>query len=281
MRKEFLLLALIIFISAIFIFISCGKNSSRSPKWVEKNLRLVPLDTALTIAASFNPATFFDENNPQNHSPFHTKLTGANSIKDYTIIKDHAGNPAIYIINFTDNNGFVFVSADYQLQPILAFIERGEFKQDTAPSGLIQWANKTVNNIEIIRQGLYDNSTVAKAAWQDYYDQQKKSSDNSKSVFNVKLPPDPCAADPGYTNTTTTTVGPLLPVTWGQDCSYNNLCPNLNCNDCSPLAVTGCVATAMAQIINYWQPANSYNYNYASMPATQGNGEVQRLMQVE
>ncbi|MEI9934863.1 MAG: C10 family peptidase [Ferruginibacter sp.] len=59
-----------------------------------------------------------------------------------------------------------------------------------------------------------------------------------------------------------------MPITWGQDCSYNNLCPNSNCSDCSPEAVTGCVATAMAQVIRYWHPTNSFNYNYTSMPAT-------------
>lgn len=92
-------------------------------------------------------------------------------------------------------------------------------------------------------------------------------------------PPNPCLSNPDYSTSTTQTVGPLLPVTWGQDCSYNNLCPNLNCSgDCSTLAVTGCVATAMAQVIRYWSPNNEYNYNYASMPVSSGNGEVQRLM---
>ncbi|TAG08372.1 MAG: hypothetical protein EAZ35_07195 [Sphingobacteriia bacterium] len=56
---------------------------------------------------------------------------------------------------------------------------------------------------------------------------------------------------------------------------------NYNCTDfynCSTRPCTGCVATATAQVIKYWQPTNGFNYNYSSMPSTYGNVEVQRLM---
>jgi hypothetical protein len=167
----------------------------------------------------------------------------------------------------------LFVSADYQLRPILAFIEYGEFKKDTVPSGLIQWANKTINNIEIVRKGLYDNSKSAKITWKIYLNQ------NTNVSSNKAIPaPNPCQSNPNYYVETSQTVGPLLPVTWGQSCSYNDLCPDLTCNDCNTEAETGCVATAMAQVIRYWQPTNSYSYNYTSMPATSGNNEAQRMM---
>ncbi len=47
---------------------------------------------------------------------------------------------------------------------------------------------------------------------------------------------------------------------------------------CNTRPVTGCVATAMAQVIHFWHPNNSLEYDYASMPTTFGNSEVQRLM---
>lgn len=66
-------------------------------------------------------------------------------------------------------------------------------------------------------------------------------------------------------------VGPLLTTRWSQDAPYNNYCPSLS-NDTH--AVTGCVATATAQVMNYhkWPPvgngSHSYicylNYNYAN-----------------
>ena len=44
-------------------------------------------------------------------------------------------------------------------------------------------------------------------------------------------------------------VAPMLTTTWGQRIPYNNMCPVLNGQPC----VTGCVATAMAQVMNYWK----------------------------
>jgi hypothetical protein len=267
--------------AAFIIFIACQRNKSFDRPLSEKKVELVPLDTARYIAVHFNPYFFFNTNDTSNHSPFYSSLNGNNEIKDYTTINDSKGMPAIYIFNFANNRGFIFVSADYQLRPILAFIESGNFKKDKVPEGIIQWANKTIDNIEAVRNGLYDNSRVAKISWQNYYQstEMMKNHKVEKGVNSNIVPPDnPCLSTPDHYSATTTTVGPLLSVTWGQDCSYNDLCPNDNCDDCSPLAVTGCVATAMAQIIRYWQPANGFNYNYASVPATQGNGEVQRLM---
>ena len=42
-------------------------------------------------------------------------------------------------------------------------------------------------------------------------------------------------------------IRPLVSTTWGQSSPYNDLCPKLYGQNC----VTGCVATAMAQVVNY------------------------------
>lgn len=49
--------------------------------------------------------------------------------------------------------------------------------------------------------------------------------------------------------TSTDHVDPLLSTEWGQDEPYNLLCPVIR----DTLAPTGCVATAMAQVLFYWQ----------------------------
>lgn len=55
----------------------------------------------------------------------------------------------------------------------------------------------------------------------------------------------------------------LVTTKWNQDSPYNNLCPEINGQHC----MTGCVATAMAQILNHWKyPATgrgsiSYDWN--------------------
>ena len=66
-------------------------------------------------------------------------------------------------------------------------------------------------------------------------------------------------------------IAPLITTTWGQSTPYNAMCPNVD----GAKALTGCVATAMAQIMNYhrWPnevtepiPAYTTNTSNVSMP---------------
>ena len=73
----------------------------------------------------------------------------------------------------------------------------------------------------------------------------------------------------------TTAIAPLLTSQWYQDAPFNNLCPTLSGNKCA----TGCVATAMAQVMYYhkWPEANTKaipgyttytnGFNLSSLPA--------------
>lgn len=270
MRKTIVGLSAILFAAGLCVFIGCQKSKNSDTKQQETSVQLVPDSVALKVAQSFNPSDFFDERNPTNHYPVRTRLTGNNKIAGQFKFNDSYGNPALFVFNF-ENDGFLFVSADYQLQPVLAYVHTGKFKKDTVPSGFIQWLQKTMDNIEIVRKGLYDNSKVATAAWTSYMKQNKIPS----SLSTAMAPKDPC-----LTTSFSTTVGPLLPVTWGQGCTYNELCPDKTCNiSCGTThAWTGCIATAAAQIIKYWHANNVYGYDFASMPATSGNYQVQKLM---
>lgn len=97
-------------------------------------------------------------------------------------------------------------------------------------------------------------------------------------------------------------IAPLTVTQWNQDAPYNDLCPELNGEKC----VTGCVATAMAQILKYhaypakgsgthsytWQEGNktlSFDYNttfawdempdiYTSASTDAQNAAVAKLM---
>jgi hypothetical protein len=267
-----LLLKLSIFCTSVVLIIAgCQRaDHNRQPL---KRILLVPDSVATSIAEHFKPSVFFNENNPTNNAATKSTLTGQNKIKTKYLFNDSYGNPALYIFNFENNAGFIFVSADYQMQPILGYVEHGEFKKDIVPVGIIEWVNTTMENIEIVRNRLYDNSKGAAVAWRNYYNQ------NGNNNIKLKVAPlinNNCIDD----RYSVTTIGPLLPVTWGQGCTYNELCPSLSCNlGCGTgRAWTGCVATATAQVIKYWHPTSGYNYNYASMPVSYGNNEVQRLM---
>lgn len=282
MEKSKLALTIITVFTVFIIFFSCQKHEVNvAGSNLFKNVELVPEDVAKAVAEKFNPNIFFASSpsaaansTTSAKSIYKTIINGNNKIKNQLTFKDSSGYPAFYIFNYENNGGFLFMSADYNIQPILAFVEHGEFKKDTVPPALIEWANRTFENTEVVRKGLYNNSKLAKATWRDYFQQNNIQSNNAITPNNV--PPDGCQ---GYSHNTT--VGPLLPVTWGQGCTYNNLCPSKTCtNVCagSPNAWTGCVATCMAQVIRYFQPATPFNYIYAAMPVANGDGEVQRLM---
>jgi hypothetical protein len=294
----------------ILLSISFGCNKGGIKNLNSGQSKLVPENIARIVAQNFNPAIYINTNNPTNHSPVKTTLNGSNVIKNILPINDHNNIPAFYICNFEKLKGFLIVSADYRIAPVLAFIEQGEFstekwknnsKDNIVPYGFTRWVNTTIENVEMVRKGLYDstqhtiwawrnylaknaaNGTVAKSSDKDAFDKAVTAEPTDIKIPAIKPPPpppNPCANNPDYESWgPATTVGPLLTVTWGQQNTYNDLCPNVACIEpWGPNALTGCVATSTAQILDYWHPANSYNYNYASMPATTGNAEVERLM---
>jgi hypothetical protein len=73
-----------------------------------------------------------------------------------------------------------------------------------------------------------------------------------------------------------TAVSPLVQTKWDQSPYYNNLCPYDNSK--GERTVTGCVATAMAQVMNYWEYPkkgtgfHSYNHSkYGTLNANFGS----------
>jgi len=93
-------------------------------------------------------------------------------------------------------------------------------------------------------------------------------------------------------------VNPLLQTSWGQNCFYNDSCPSMTGGYCGK-AVTGCVATATAQILKYYSyptsgmgshcnyhfPTNcvnfskeTYDYTIMSNSLTSSDPEVAKLM---
>ncbi len=68
-----------------------------------------------------------------------------------------------------------------------------------------------------------------------------------------------------YTTRTETraAIAPLMKTTWNQTAPYNNLCPVYGGTVCP----TGCVATAMAQVMKYWNyPAKGTGTGTATLP---------------
>lgn len=110
--------------------------------------------------------------------------------------------------------GFVIVSGDDRTEPILGYSDNGCPDTDGMPSNL---------------QALLDEYAIAISRLDSI---SKQSPDRP---FN------------GIEYQTFDSIGPLLTTKWHQNSPYSILCPRINKESC----LTGCVATAMAQIMNH------------------------------
>ncbi|MES2329379.1 MAG: C10 family peptidase [Bacteroidota bacterium] len=267
----------ILLFAALF---ACRKTAEVSKEPLKENhVRLVTANLASQVAENFD-AEGFSKNG--RHVP--TLSTSKKTIKSTEIVNDAENIPAFYIFNYT-NGGFVIVSADFNHEPIMAYVKDGSLtRKDKITAGLATWMVKTVSNVELLRQGLYDNTERAERVWLQYLPEKTIRAGSPalstgippSSVTLFGYPPDdpqiPCD------QVDVASVGPLVPYHWGQSCGFNDQCDvlnsygcNIGCGNDRPLA--GCVAISVAQIMAYWQYPAWYNYSsmlaYTGVPASQ------------
>ena len=118
-----------------------------------------------------------------------------------------------YVFNAEDNAGFVIVSGDDRTKPILGYSENGAFKENELPEN-VQW-------------------------WLNYYAKAISSLEDYPAEVGCK----------SVTATARSTVAPLIKTQWDQDSPYNDLCYFDRLGQC----LTGCAATAMAQVVNFYK----------------------------
>lgn len=155
--------------------------------------------------------------------------------------KTENGEPCFYVFNVSDY-GFVIVSANDFVRPILGYSEDGVFNTNNIAPGLgfmfEDYRDAITYAIEEV--------TVASADVAAEWDALSRTG---------KLKPAMRGAS----------VAPLCKTLWDQSWPYNYYCPELNMPFSSNgHAVVGCVATAMAQIMKYWsyptQGTGSHSY---------------------
>jgi hypothetical protein len=165
---------------------------------------------------------------------------------------------AFYVVNYKQG-GFVIVSADDRISPVLAYSEQTKFSTDIkqVPEAVQTWMDEEKQISKNVKMKNLDQSPSTKLEW-----------DNA--LLRNPPPPDTSCDDIFVQK------GPLLTTAWSQGSTYNNLI-ELDCPSSSGgKAPTGCVATAMAQIMKFLRKPNSYNWD--NMPDTYGTIDTQNLM---
>ncbi|MBR2238750.1 MAG: Spi family protease inhibitor [Prevotella sp.] len=133
---------------------------------------------------------------------------------------------ARYIVNDDANGRFVIVAADERMHAILGYSDNGTFNVDSIPEGLLDMLDGYDREYEILQEA--DGAVAG----------------------NSRRGP-------------TKNIAPLVKSQWNQWSPYNDYCPKAPTGD---NCVTGCVATAMAQVMNRWKyPATGHGsilYHY-------------------
>jgi len=190
-------------------------------------------------------------------TPLQAKL--GSTIKGVDTYNDAKGS-ALYHVVRLEPNGFVIVAADDYVEPIIAFSSSGTFDPSTkTPIGALiarDLPNRMANVKGLQRAKAKSFHLSARNKWD-----QMSASAASPTSGGVK----PMVSGSPTTSVSDLRVAPLVQTTWDQSLStnewtgpacYNYYTPpyaagNVN-ND-----VCGCVATAMAQLMRYWQyPVN-------------------------
>ena len=121
-----------------------------------------------------------------------------------------------YVFNNVANRGFVIVSGDDQAAPVIGYSDEGTFDVNDIPDGL--------------------------RFMLDCYAEQ---------MHYVRLHPEAAYINRAPANESTIYITPLLSTNWNQNSPYNDLCPTFG--EEGTRAAVGCVATAAAQVMNYYK----------------------------
>ena len=128
---------------------------------------------------------------------------------------------AYYVFNRPNNEGFVIISGDDRAITVLGYTESGYFDSLALSDNFKYWLSCYENEIKtLIKQGYTP----------DVFPQSPKT--DSQSNFPLSI-------------------APLISTRWSQEGPFNDLCPVIPAT--GRRTVTGCVATAMAQIMNYYK----------------------------
>jgi hypothetical protein len=92
--------------------------------------------------------------------------TQRKKISEVVTINADDAEPALYVINY-ETGGFVILSADNRVEPILAYSESNYFESEnvTYPEGLVEWMDEQKAYVSSVRTGKGEQSPQVKKLW--------------------------------------------------------------------------------------------------------------------
>lgn len=180
--------------------------------------------------------------------------------KELTTRSDSSHPRTFFYVYNLGTTGFVIVSGDDNVTPILAYSDESAFNPNNIPYNAKKWLEEYKKEINYVIENNIASTAEIQQQWENYLN---GSSQNNRT-FKFR----------------SGSVSPLIQTKWDQSPYENALCPYDN--NYNEKTVTGCPATAMAQIMKYWNyPTtgsgfHSYNHQtYGTLSANFGSTTYQ------
>lgn len=174
---------------------------------------------ALLAAATTMSGRTIDENGACRIAERFLQAKGISTTLKATYLENQSqsrggDNEAPYHIFNLSEGGFIIIAGDDRAKPVLAYSLEGNFDSSSIPEPCHQWLNQYAAEINSAA-----GTSLATAATETEYPKE--------------------------------IIAPLIKTTWSQEAPFNNSCPT----DASSgkKCLTGCLATASAQIMNFHQ----------------------------
>ena len=153
-------------------------------------------------------------------------------------------NDSYYIFNVGDDGGFIVVSGDDATEEILGYSDTGSINPDSMPCGMHMLLDNYADQIRFLRENgitREQNQSVRKAPGKDFH------------LDIARL------------------------ARFNQGDPYNNECPRRGIGGLWQRCVTGCVATAMAELMYYYKWPNSISNEIPAYVSTENELSVEAI----
>ena len=149
-------------------------------------------------------------------------------------------DPCFYVFNSSEK-GFVIVSADDSIEPIFGYSDENSFDERNIPPAMVEYLeNMRLDMLQKRKNKKAENKDIT-SRWKELKKGNKSNKSNAKET---KKTYGNSGSGLGSGPPSFAVMGPFIKTKWDQGPPYNLFCPK----DCP----TGCVATAMAQIMFYY-----------------------------
>lgn len=261
---------LFLIVLTVLFFCSCQERVENLPPCADQDGGVhftnndttnVSVEFAKKVASKYSTTRGFRDQNSR------LKASINYTVRNVVTIPDTKSEPAMYVLNLNPR-GFIVLSASKKESPVLGFSDSNNFDLNNIPACMAEWLYERMSVIQAVKNdSKYKVPLSVTSEW------------NNLSIQNFLKAAHVMVLEQ---------YGPFLQTTWGQKTPYNDKISQAGClirpDNKYGKAPTGCVATAIAQVLKYYHYGSKYNW--AIMPnslipdnsGTAAANEVAQLM---